>query len=111
MKFNFSDGVKTKNDKIIKLTAYQEQLSLFDVAGLINRFAINELVVIDETEKLTREDHYWFNHILKKALEDAKEGINWCELKKEDFLYLLEYPYFIKEKTIDNFLEERKIDN
>lgn len=105
MKISFSPGRKTPNDRIILIEAQKESIGMMDVASLVNQFALNELVIIDEKEKLSRDNHYWFPKVMERALEDAEKGIDWLKCDKEILKDLKDAPFFIKD--LDKFLENR----
>jgi len=47
MKIKLEKGRKGEEDKIIFINSDNEQVNIFDIALIINQFAINELKIID----------------------------------------------------------------
>ncbi len=108
MRIILRKGKKTEGDKIIYVQANMEKISMIELAGMINQFALNEFLIIDQKEKLSREKHFWFGNLISKSIEDAKEKKDWFKLSLEELLELKEHPYFVPEYTIRKFIMERE---
>lgn len=104
MKINLKKGKKNDGDKLILIDSENECITVFDIACIINQFAINELNIID-SQGFSKDKHFWFSVLIDKAIEDARQNINWFECDKDSLLYLSKYPYFVKLKLIDKFFE------
>jgi len=111
MKVTFEPGKKVEGDKKMFIEANAEQVSMIDLAGLINQFALNELLIIDKEQNFSREKHFWFENLINKAIEDAKNHINWFKTPEEYLMQFKNSPFFCPEKTIKKFIEERKNEN
>lgn len=110
MKINLVKGKKGEDDKIIFVDSNNEPINIFDVAFIINQFAVNELRIIDN-QGFSREKQFWFSELIDKAILDAKNGINWFEIEKDELLKLSDRPYFVKKKLIDKFFEDKDVRN
>lgn len=110
MKFKFEKGKKGERDfKIfIGLEKDFEAVNILEVASIINRFAKNELDIINESEYLSKHKHFWFRNLIEKAFLDAEEGIDWFTCNEEILLGLLEKPFYVQEYSLDKFLKDRK---
>ena len=111
MKIILRKGNKTEGDKIIYIEANQEKISMIDLGAIINEFAINEFLIIDKKQKLSRKKHFWFGNLINKAIEDGSKNKDWFKLPLEELLCLKDYPYFVPENSILKFIKERKNEN
>ncbi len=111
MKIILRKGKKTEGDKIIYIKADTEKISMVELGAMINQFALNEFLIIDEKENLSREKHFWFGHLISKAITDAETKKDWFKLSLEELLELKNHPYFCKEYIIKKFVEERESEN
>ncbi len=109
MKISFKSGDPIiEGDQRIFIDSNDEQVTMIELANLINQFNLNELIRIDKRKNLNRQNHQLFPKIMKKAIQDAEDGVDWSKLSEESFLYLKDYPYFVPEETIKKFVEERE---
>ena len=111
MKIILKKGKKTEGDRIIYIQANMEKISMMELSAMINQFALNEFLIIDQKENLFRDKHFWFGHLIEKAINDARENKDWFKLSLEELLELKKYPYFVPEYTIKKFVEERENEN
>jgi len=107
MKITFNKGNKTEGDRFILIEADKESISMMDIASMVNQFALNELIIIDEKPQLSRDNHFWFTHLMKRVVEDAKNNLDWITCEEEKLQYLTERPYFIKKSMLTKFFRDR----
>ena len=110
MKLKYIQGNKTKSDRIMLLDTEGEavQISMFHIGILINQFALNECIIIDEKKNLSREKHNWFKELVMRAMKDAEYGIDWTKLYEEYLMELSRYPYFVGVGNIKKFVKGRQ---
>lgn len=107
MKVTTEKGRKCEGDTILKLeTKGEEVITLIDLAYYVNQLGLNELKIIEQNPKLSKEKHFWFENVILKAVDDSKKGIDWRTETKEYLQQLLNPPYFIK--NLDKFLDNRE---
>jgi|TARA_Y100000310_G_scaffold138112_1_gene137002 hypothetical protein len=111
MKISFKKGKKTEGDKIILIEANKESISMMDLASMVNQFALNELIIIDESWQFSRDKHFWYANLMERAIEDAKNNVDWITCEKEKLKDLTGRPFFIKTNMLNKFLEERKVED
>ncbi len=111
MKIIIRPGDKTPRDKKIYLIANDEAITMINLTRIVNRFALNEVQIIDDSKgKLTREHHFQFKALMEKAVEEAEKGKNW-ETESDNYirkLHLERPPFSVPQKTLDRYMEERK---
>ena len=108
MKIETLSGNKTERDKKILITTNKEALTILDLTILVNRFALNELEIIDDSNgKFSRQRHFQFKKMMEKGIEEAEKGIDWTKCTKEYILSLKldESPYCVPQRTLIAFME------
>jgi len=109
MKIRFKQGKKSKGDKIILIEADKESISMLDLALMVNQFALNELMIIDENKQFSRDKHFWLLNLIERSLNDAIKGVDWLICEEEKLKDLIKRPYYVRQVMLDKFLEERKV--
>lgn len=113
LEIDWIKGKKANEDRLYLITTRgKESITIFRLALLTNQLAINE-VEIKPWLDITKE-HLYFEDLIRAAIQDAKNGVNWAEPENETHVIGLCENYHLPNEKIDYDLlrktQQRKLE-
>jgi len=106
LEIEWTKGRKETNDRLYLITTKEkEPITIFRLALLTNQLAINEVTIKPWLD--VKKEPLYFDEIIRAAITDAKNGINWAEPKHEAHVIELCIKHHLTSEKIDHDLLRR----